>query len=248
MKVALAAALTPASAELRFGTAQDRVGDVLNAGVPASDIVQVDARYDTTAGDLVVDVTMAGDVAPRLEFDVNVRTQGATGCDGYESVRIVAASEAATGTWFASRTPTEGAADVRPSGRHIAFRARGSSPAETAALQSLDLDCVTVSVRSPTRQDMSTYFLQELGVEYDHLDQPLYLGVAPPKQAPVKAKRCPTVSLRGKTLKAAEKALAKAGCSVGTVKEPKGRGTLVVKRAGAADVNRRVDLVLKIRR
>lgn len=276
MLSALAAmlALSPAaSAELRAGTAKDPVGDAQVAGIgfaQAKDIAQIDARYDRAAGDIVVDATMAGDVPAfgrhsYMQFTIEVRARGAAGCDGAQRVEINAGNSHHQGHWNRYPVVTHpsigtgasmGVGDVRLSGRRIAFRANAHpqlpyAHLQTAALQNLDLTCVTVDVRGPGTYDTFTG-ASTLGPLYDRLDVPVSLRVAPPRMAtpPVRVKRCPRVSLRGKTLKAARKALAKVGCSADKVQRPKdaGKRTLVVRSAKAADATRRVDLVLRVKR
>lgn len=259
-------AMAPAaSAELRAGTAKDPFGDAQTLGIEfkeSKDIVQVDARYDTAAGDIVVDATMAGDVPAMgrhyfMDFTIEVGTRGATGCDGEPRVRITGGNSLDWGSW--NRSPevvdprtrmsrSVGDARVQRSGRHIAFRASSFVLQPVPALQHLDLDCVTVDVRGP---GTCILFTGECfpGPLYDRLDAPLSLQASRRATRRVKVKRCPRVSPRGEPLKGARALLAKAGCTVGTVRRPKraGRRTLVVRSATAADAKRRVDLVLRAR-
>lgn len=277
-----------ASAELRSGTLIDRRDDVVPGAVKPSglDIAQVDSRYDTTTGDIVVDVQMHGDIAaasPNAGLMVSV---GALGPAPFRKGQVCGgAGEGVTTYLVSGNVPAKwgyfppssvsvnpiasGATEQVRTERRFAFRMRD------AALRGLDLRCVEVSTTTFETPDP---WFQPHVVTRDKLDRVLYFkGYAPdndadgttddiddcpdvkgtvPRGCPVasgpvpaaKVKRCPRVSLRGKTLKAARKALTKASCSVGTVKKPKGRGKLVVRRAAVADANRRVDLVLKVRR
>lgn len=178
-----------ASAELRTGTAKDRVGDTQTRGIEfaqSKDLVQVDARYDRTAGDIVVDATMAGDV-PSMgrhyyqSFSIELRSRGATGCDGEQRVTIFGLGSMDSGFWDripaavapGTRTSiTHGYTRVQRSGRHIVFRS-GFGPLQGAGLRDLDLTCVTVDVRGPTDGNGIALFLGLTipGPLYDRLDE-----------------------------------------------------------------------------
>jgi hypothetical protein len=223
--VLLLAAPAAASASQRSGSATDPVGD--GSGFPSQDIVSADAQYDTD-GELIVAARMNGDLkngpSTYLQFQVAEYT-APSDCTG-ESVYLAGFSDDEYDFVKVDGTDTTGSEPIAYAGNDdIVFAAQGS------AMANKGYSCMTL-------------YVQQKGSDQvlDQLDVPLWFdGYGPPQTTTPEnpAATCKPPSVKGKTLAAAKKLLAKAHCKIGKVTRPKHvkRGvTLVVtkqKRKGS---------------
>jgi hypothetical protein len=211
-----------ASASERSGSATDPVGDN-TSGFPWQDIISADAQYNTD-GELIVAARMNGDLkngqpATYLQFRV-AQYVAPSDCTG-EGVFLAGYSDDQYDYVKVDGIDDPGSEPIAYAGNDdIVFDAQGS------ALANKGYSCMTL-------------YVQQKGSDQvvDQLDVPLWFdGYGPSKgdgggtdnggggnntntQTP--AATCKAPNVKGKTLAAAKKLLAKAHCKLGKVTKPK---------------------------
>jgi hypothetical protein len=194
-----------ASAAQRSGSATDPVGD--SAGFAWQDIISATAQYDTD-GELLVAARMNGDLkngqpATYLQFRVAQYT-APSACTG-EGVDLAGFSDDQYNYVKVDGVDETGSEPIAYNGNDdIVFGAQGS------ALANKGYSCMTL-------------FVQQKGSDQvlDTLNVPLWFDGYGPKSTTTPAKACKAPSLKGKTLAAAKKLIAKAHCHLGKVTKPK---------------------------
>jgi hypothetical protein len=207
----LLAAPTAASASQRSGDATDPVGD--SSGFPSQDIKSATAQYDTD-GDLIVAARMNGDLkngpSTYLQFRV-AEYVPPSDCTG-EGVTMAGFSDDPYDFVQVDGTSNTGSMPIAYNGNDdIVFAAQGS------ALANKGYSCMTL------------YVQQKGGGEQvlDQLDVPLWFDgygphdPPPPPPPPPPPTSCKVPNVKGKSLAAAKKAIAKAHCQLGKVTQPK---------------------------
>jgi hypothetical protein len=197
----LLAAPAVASASQRSGSAIDPTGDSL--GFAWQDIISATAQYDTD-GELLVAARMNGDLkngqpATYLQFQVAEYTPPGD-CTG-ESVYLAGFSDDPYNYVKVDGNDNTGSEPIAYNGNDdIVFAAQGT------ALADKGYSCMKL-------------YVQQKGSDrvVDELDVPLWFdGYGPPPPPSCKAPK-----LKGKTLAAAKKLIAKAHCQLGKVTKPK---------------------------
>jgi hypothetical protein len=205
----LLAAPSVASASERSGSATDPVGD--SYGFPWQDIISADAQYNTD-GELIVAAKVNGDLknaqsGTYLQFRV-AQYVAPSDCTG-EGVFLAGYSDDPYDYVKVDGVDEPGSEPIAYAGNDdIVFDAQGS------ALANKGYSCMTLYVQHKGSDQV-----------LDELNVPLWFDGYGPKtntttpQTP--AATCKPPNVKGKTLAAAKKLLAKAHCKLGKVTKPK---------------------------
>jgi hypothetical protein len=214
--VVLLAVPSAASASQRSGSAIDPAGD--SAGFAWQDIISATAQYDTD-GELLVAARMNGDLkngqpATYLQFRVAEYTPPSE-CTG-EGVYLAGFSDDPYNYVKVDGTDTTGSEPIAYNGNDdIVFGAQGS------ALANKGYSCMTLTVQ----QKGSDQVVDQLNVPlwFDGYGPSPGTGSSPTGTGSPggSSATCKAPKVKGKTLKAAKKLIAKAHCKLGKVTKPK---------------------------